>query len=72
VEPSTGGSSTDTAMGWTVGAGLEYAFLGDWSAKLEYLYADLGDTTCEAAVCGVDSTVNPKLNIVRAGLNYRF
>jgi len=59
-------------MGWTVGAGLEYAFLGDWSAKLEYLYADLGDTTCEAAVCGVDSTVNPKLNIVRAGLNYRF
>ena len=28
--------------GWTVGVGLEYAFLGNWSAKIEYLYVDLG------------------------------
>ena len=29
-------------LGWTVGAGLEYAFLGNWTAKIEYLYVDLG------------------------------
>ena len=72
VEPSGGTSSTDTAIGWTAGAGVEYAFLDSWSAKIEYLYADLGPATCEAAVCGVDTDVEPKINIVRAGLNYRF
>lgn len=72
VEPSTGTSSTDTAIGWTAGAGVEYAFLGNWSAKLEYLYADLGTATCDASVCGVDTDVKPKINVVRAGLNYHF
>src|SRR6202035_782062 len=27
---------------WTVGGGYEYAFDAHWSAKVEYLYADLG------------------------------
>ncbi len=26
--------------------GIEYAFLGNWSAKVEYLYADLGTVDC--------------------------
>ena len=65
-------SSTDTTIGWTAGAGVEYAFLGNWSAKLEYLYADLGTATCDASICGVDTDIKPKINIVRAGLNYRF
>ena len=30
--------------GWTAGAGIEVAFGGGWSAKLEYLYMDLGKT----------------------------
>ena len=30
-------------LGWTFGAGLEYAFMGNWTAKLEYLYVDLGN-----------------------------
>jgi outer membrane immunogenic protein len=34
-------ATTDRA-GWTAGVGLEYAFLGPWSAKVEYLYTDLG------------------------------
>jgi outer membrane immunogenic protein len=37
------GANSDTVRtGWTVGGGVEYAFLNDWSAKLEYLYYDLG------------------------------
>jgi outer membrane immunogenic protein len=65
-------SSNKTNVGWTAGAGLEYAFLGNWSAKAEYLYADLGNGTCDASVCGVEVDYKSKINVVRAGLNYRF
>jgi outer membrane immunogenic protein len=66
------GSVTKTNVGWTAGVGLEYAFLGAWSAKLEYLYADLGKATCEAATCGVATDIKFNANLVRVGLNYRF
>ena len=72
VTPAGFGSTSDTATGWTVGAGVEYAFLGAWSAKLEYLYADLGTTNCGASVCGISTDIEPKINIVRLGFNYRF
>lgn len=29
-------------MGWTAGGGAEWAFSPNWSAKLEYLYSDIG------------------------------
>ena len=61
------GSSTATKAGWTVGAGLEAALTGPWTAKVEYLYADLGRGT---SVLGADTKFNA--SIVRAGLNYRF
>ena len=66
------GSNTDSAIGWTAGAGVEWAFTAAWSAKLEYLYADLGKSTCDAATCGISTDIEPKINIVRAGINYRF
>lgn len=72
VESSNGTNESDTATGWTLGGGVEWAFTGAWSAKLEYLYADLGKTTCAATTCGLDTDVEPKINIVRAGINYRF
>ena len=34
----------DVKAGWTAGGGIEGAFGGGWSAKLEYLYVDLGKT----------------------------
>src|SRR6202000_1731518 len=34
---------TDTRLGWTVGAGVEYAFAPQWTAKLEYNYMDFGN-----------------------------
>jgi len=72
MTPNTLLSETKTKVGWTVGGGLEYAFMGPWSAKIEYLYVDLGKSTCGAASCGVDTDVKFNANIVRAGLNYRF
>ncbi len=66
------GSETKSKLGWTAGAGVEYAFLGAWSAKAEYLYVDLGKTTCGAALCGVDTDVKFTAHIGKIGLNYRF
>ena len=64
--------SKDTNAGWTVGVGIEGVIAGNWTAKVEYLYADLGDTTCSAVACGTATNVDLQLNILRGGLNYRF
>ena len=66
------GSETDTRFGWTAGGGLEYAFQGAWSAKVEYLYADLGKANCSVATCGIANDVTFKTSIVRGGINYHF
>jgi len=67
------GSFSQTKVGWTGGAGLEYAFTDNWTTKLEYLYVDLGKATCNAACSGGDPfDVTFKTNIVRAGVNYKF
>ena len=64
--------SKDTNAGWAVGVGIEGVIAGNWTAKVEYLHADLGDTTCSAIACGAATNVDLSLNILRAGLNYRF
>jgi outer membrane immunogenic protein len=63
-------SSNTTKSGYTVGAGLEYAFAGPWSVKAEYLYVDSGTTTLTLA--GATADVRIKNNIGRVGINYRF
>jgi outer membrane immunogenic protein len=64
--------------GWTAGAGVETALTGNWTAKLEYLYVDLGSTT-DAFTLASDSgvltqTITKQVqdHIIRLGLNYRF
>jgi outer membrane immunogenic protein len=72
---ATGGSFTRTQIGWTAGGGLEYAFFANWSAKLEYLYVDLGTAKCSTtAGCGTASPFEASFtaNVVRAGVNYKF
>jgi len=67
------GGINQTNAGWTVGAGVEFALSGPWSAKVEYLYVDLGSAGCNAP-CGAVGGNNVSLteNVVRAGINYRF
>jgi outer membrane immunogenic protein len=68
---ANGATSTKTQAGWTAGAGVEAAFAENWTAKLEYLYMDLGKITC--GVCGgVPVSVTLTNNIIRAGINYKF
>jgi outer membrane immunogenic protein len=75
IKATTGlGSESHTKIGWTAGAGVEYAFMGPWSVKLEYLYADLGKVSCSVAACGGGTGADVKFatSLVRVGLNYRF
>lgn len=67
------GSFSETQTGWSAGAGIEYAFVDNWTAKIEYLYADLGKATCNAACSGGNPfDVNYTTSIVRGGINYKF
>jgi outer membrane immunogenic protein len=72
MSANTGLSETEERVGWTAGGGLEYALPGPWSAKVEYLYVDLGTANCSVLSCGIDTDVTFKANIVRIGVNYRF
>jgi outer membrane immunogenic protein len=60
---------SDTQWGWTVGGGAEWGFADGWSAKLEYLYVDLGEPDFGDRNLGADDMT---FNVVRAGINYRF
>ncbi len=56
-------------LGWTAGAGFEYSFAPRWSAKLEYLYADLGNTTDTLGGAGGISSMktDAKIQTVKLG-----
>jgi outer membrane immunogenic protein len=61
-------AASDTKLGFTVGAGMEYAFLGNWTVKGEYLYVDLGKFNTGLPV----TEISFSSHIVRAGLNFKF
>jgi len=64
--------SNHTPVGWTVGAGVEYAFMGNLSARLEYRYADFGTSTVYSAAPGLTYAERATEHSVRLGLSYRF
>ena len=70
-------SDTTTRAGWTVGAGTEVGW-DKWTAKLEYLYYDMGRDTVTVLGTGVFTGISYSASqktaghIVRLGLNYRF
>jgi outer membrane immunogenic protein len=76
-----GGSSDSTRLGFAVGGGAEYALTNNWTAKIEYMYYDLGRRTVtasplNAAALGTGVAYQARFEntgqIVRAGVNYKF
>jgi outer membrane immunogenic protein len=74
-------SVSKTKIGWTAGAGAEWMFARNWSAKLEYLYVDLGSESAIGDVTAnflipnpakVGYTWHTRENIARVGVNYHF
>ena len=68
--------SNSTIAGWLVGAGVEWAFTGNWSAKIEYDYLGLGSQTFTSPgpfLAGdTFNTGNGNIQMVKFGINYRF
>jgi outer membrane immunogenic protein len=68
-------STTFLRTGWTAGAGLEYGFNNNWSAKIEYDYLGFGSKALNFSTPLQPAyTSNANLNVqeVKAGLNFRF
>ncbi len=63
----------NTRTGWTAGGGVEWMFAPNWSAKLEYLYADLsGGGVTGGFSWNYGYNFHPQINIARVGVNYHF
>ena len=78
------GSYSSTNVGWTAGGGGEWMFMSNWSAKIEYLYYDLGSVNYTTYtlrprndgsanfLMSTNTSTRFNGNIVRAGVNYHF
>lgn len=63
-------SDSNTNVGWALGAGIEYAFAPNWSAKLEYIHADYGSDNYNITV--PSSRIDNTNDTVKVGINYLF
>jgi len=76
------GTGSENRLGWTVGAGLEWAVWNNWSVKAEYDYLDFGKRTV-----AINGTILPSIipigasfglqdqshiNQFKAGVNWHF
>lgn len=66
------GTVGDTKIGWTAGAGIEYAFAPGFSGKVEYQYYDFGSDTYTFPTLATPFEVDNNIHTVKAGLNWRF
>jgi outer membrane immunogenic protein len=76
------GNPNSTRVGWTVGAGVEYAITNNITIGAEYLYVDLGDTHITANPNSIAASALPNVyatakidynaSIFRALVNYKF
>ena len=76
---SPGGSKatwSDDASGWTVGAGVEWAWTRNWSLGVEYNYYDLSTNSLQtfntSGLLVNVFTFDSEIHTVVARLNYRF
>ena len=81
VDRTTGAAFTtgsESVSGWMVGAGIEYAFSPNWSAKVEWDYLRLPGRTFTLpgvvfpALAGDTITSDHNIQMVKLGINYRF
>jgi outer membrane immunogenic protein len=68
-----------TSSGWTAGAGLEWAFAGNWSVRVEYDFIGLSNqsftvpSTPRTRYAGDAITFNDRtIQMITGGINYKF
>jgi outer membrane immunogenic protein len=66
-------SSNQNRSGWTWGSGIEASLGGNWTAKVEYLWINLGSRLDAFTLNAQPQTMSTDIreHIFRAGLNYR-
>lgn len=62
-------SESKTHVGWTLGTGMEYAITPNFTAKIEYMYTDLGSETYDV---GTPISAGFKGSDIKLGINYKF
>lgn len=62
--------SKENHFGWALGGGVEYKFAPAWSAKLEYIYMDLGKNHFDTTDLGQLKNTELTINTVKFGINY--
>ena len=69
-----GFSNSKSRVGYTIGAGAEYAINDNWTVKSEYLYTDLGKMKFSLGdeFDRVNVTTKTPFHTVRIGVNYKF
>jgi outer membrane immunogenic protein len=65
-------SDSHVHSGWTVGGGVEYLFLPNWSVKGEYMYVDYSNQTYFASLLPPGVGLGATFHSVKAGINYHF
>ena len=68
-------NASSTNPGWTIGAGAEWAFAQNWTARVEYLYVatNVSQSGAIPVVGGtITETGNVRDNLIRAGVNFKF
>ena len=69
--PGTAAFNSDR-VGWTAGAGLEYAFTDHIIGRAEYRFTDLGSASFNNAAVGVSDKVHYDSNAALMGVSYKF
>jgi outer membrane immunogenic protein len=59
-------------VGWTAGAGVEFAVADNISLNLEYRYTDLGEQTVDMGLGDFDPSFAITSHQITAGVNFRF
>ncbi len=75
-QASSGGvtvaSFNNTLIGWTIGAGVEYAFTNNLIGRAEYRYTDFGSEDLASVRGFPDGTLDLSTNDIRLGIAYKF
>jgi outer membrane immunogenic protein len=62
-------TTSSTRAGYALGAGVEYAFTPNWTAKVEYMYYGFGD---RRNVFTANDRIRTDIHTVKLGINYLF
>jgi outer membrane immunogenic protein len=71
-------TTSSRSVGYTVGAGLEYAWTNNWSVKAEYLFVDFGgsrtlaDPVTPGGAGYTFTASSDHFSVARVGLNYKW